>query len=275
MPSSTISEDVAPTSPVATIQVPDVARAFQPRRDWIVHERKYALQAYASASKRAGGVLPENDQTKAWLDRIDGLLKLHEFDFEISPKMRDEAAIDTYLKFMFNDERFHFPQSIQDRARALYEEYEACNWTATGHDNDDDEDDDDDSVDMNNSSPTGLDGNNDPPDILAGNVTIRNAIVKLPPRNDPIWGLRGIMHGVAPKLGKIKTLVIDPRYLRDKRRANVFGHNSLEPGAWFPNQIVALFHGGHGARQGGVYGKRGVGTYSVVVSGSYKEVDRE
>lgn len=272
MTSSSIGEDpasTAPTSPIATINVPDVARAFRPRKEWIIHERKYAVQAYAMQSKRAGRIPPETIQTKEWLQRIDGLLKLHEYDFDISPSMRDETAVDTYLKFMFDDERFHFPQDIQNRARALYEEYEACNWTATteGHDED--------SSDPESSFPTGLDGNNDSTAASVRHVSNQHAIVRLPLKNDPIWGLEGIMHGVAPKFGKMKTCILDRRYLAEKRSANVFGHNGLEPGAWFPNQIVALFHGGHGARMGGIHGKIGVGAYSVVVSGKYKDVDKE
>lgn len=272
-----IEEAAATTPPVAIINVPDVARAFQPRKQWIIHERIYAVQAYANLSKRSGCIPQETVQTKAWLKRIDGLLKLHEYDFEISPRMRDEAAIDTYLKFMFDDPRFHFPRDIQDRARALYEEYEACNWTATSVD-------DSEGSDIEESTPDHLDGNNDSTTASsvgagdgarAGDASTRNATVRLPPENDPIWGLEGIMHGVAPKFGKIKTFVIDRRYLKEKRSANVFGHNGLEPGDWFPNQIVALFHGGHGARMAGIHGKVGVGAYSVVVSGSYKEVDKE
>lgn len=267
-----IDEDAATTSSVAIIKVPDVARAFQPRKEWIIHERIYAVQAYANLSKRNGCIPQETVQTKTWLKRIDGLLKLHEYDFEISPKMRDQAAIDTYLKFMFDDPRFHFPQDIQDRARALYEEYEACNWSAIAVD-------DSESSDIEISTHANLDGNDDSTitsSAGAGNTSTQTtATVRLPPEDDPIWGLEGIMHGVAPKFGKIKTFVIDRRFLNEKRSANVFGHNGLEPGDWFPNQLVALFHGGHGARMAGIHGKAGVGAYSVVVSGSYKDVDKE
>lgn len=266
---SSIDESNAPTSPVAIINVPDVPRAFQPRKEWIIHERIYAVQAYASQSKKAGRVLPDTVQSREWLQRIDGLLKLHEYDFEISPRMRDEARIDTYLKFMFDDERFHFPQDVRDRARALYEEYESCNWTAAT------EDPEEDSSDSESSSPTGLNGNDDTAAAPVGNAPTQQAAVKLPPISDPIWGIQGIMHGVAPKFGKNKTFVLDRRYLEEKRSASVFGHNGLEPGAWFPNQLVALFHGAHGARIGGIHGKNGVGAYSVVVSGLYKEVDKE
>lgn len=246
-----------------TTRVPDVARAFSARKEWLVRERIYAVQAYAVASKRTGRILTYNVQTKAWLDRIDGLLSLHEYDFEISPKLRDEAAIDTYLKLMFDDERFHFPQEIQNRAKALYEAYEACNWTSAIELNENDSEgfdiDDISAARLNKAIPSA---------VPYGNVTI-----KQPPHNDPVWGLNGIMHGVLPRFGKIKTVALDRRF--EKRSANVFGHNGLQPGDWFPNQMVTLFHGGHGARQGGICGKNGVGAYSVVVSGQYKDVDEE
>lgn len=256
--------------PVFIIDIPDVARAFQSRKEWIVQERIYAIQAYAGLSMRKGGIPQETVQTKTWLERIDRLLKLHEYDFEISPRMKDEAKVDIYLKFMFDDCRFHFPQDFQDRAKALYDEYETCNWTtATGEDNE--------ISDVEVSTLAGLDGNDDSIATAssAGAASTRLVTVKLPPENDPIWGVQGIMHGIAPKFGKVKVFVIDRRYLNEKRSANVFGHNGLEPGDWFPNQIAALFHGGHGARMAGIHGKVGVGAYSVVVSGAYKGVDEE
>lgn len=268
--STSNGEGTANIPPVSIIDVPDVARAFQPRKEWIVHERIYALQAYAGLSMRKGGIPQETVQTKEWLERIDRLLKLHEYDFEISLKMRDEAAVNTYLKFMFDDPRFHFPQNIQDRAKALYEEYEACNWTtATGEDSE--------TSDVGLFTPAGLDGNDDSTATAssAKDASPRPITVRLPPENDPIWGVAGIMHGIAPKFGKVKVFVLDRRYLNEKRSANVFGHNGLEPGDWFPNQIAALFHGGHGARMAGIHGKVGVGAYSVVVSGAYKGVDKE
>jgi hypothetical protein len=59
-------------------------------------------------------------------------------------------------------------------------------------------------------------------------------------------------------------------YLLDKaaqRPANVFGHNSLQVGAWWPLQICALRDGAHGSRMGGIYGKIGEGAYSIILSG--------
>lgn len=83
------------------------------------------------------------------------------------------------------------------------------------------------------------------------------------------------MHGIA--LGtnlrtRRKSKVIDKSY--QSRRADVFGHNGLTPGDWFPVQLCALFRGAHGAPQAGIYADAR-GAYSVVVSGMYSTLDRD
>jgi hypothetical protein len=59
-------------------------------------------------------------------------------------------------------------------------------------------------------------------------------------------------------------------YILDKhaqRPFNVFGHNNLKVGQWWPLQICALRDGAHGARMGGISGRKDDGAYSVVISG--------
>ena len=51
------------------------------------------------------------------------------------------------------------------------------------------------------------------------------------------------------------------------RPSNVFGHNGLVVGQWWPYRICALRDGAHGATQGGIAGSAKTGAYSVVVSG--------
>lgn len=51
------------------------------------------------------------------------------------------------------------------------------------------------------------------------------------------------------------------------RPCNVFGHNGLVVGQWWPYRICALRDGAHGATQGGIAGSAKTGAYSVVVSG--------
>ncbi|KAL2753149.1 hypothetical protein ACRALDRAFT_1072880 [Sodiomyces alcalophilus JCM 7366] len=96
-----------------------------------------------------------------------------------------------------------------------------------------------------------------------------------PHRNDPIFGDRGIMHGVVYKRGPPRTWCMDPRFLHEKRAAQVAGHNGLSVGDWWPMQIVALFNGAHGMIQGGISGHQSYGVYSVVVSGYYADLDKD
>jgi len=62
---------------------------------------------------------------------------------------------------------------------------------------------------------------------------------------------------------------------RAKRPADVFGHNGLRVGAWWPLQICAVRDGAHGAVMGGIYGKRDKGAYSIVVAGGSGYDDRD
>ncbi|KAF8427743.1 PUA-like domain-containing protein [Tirmania nivea] len=65
---------------------------------------------------------------------------------------------------------------------------------------------------------------------------------------------------------------LDPRYT--KKPADVFGHNGLRVGDWWPFQTFALKDGAHGSKMGGIYGRTNLGAFSVVVSGGiYEEND--
>lgn len=99
-------------------------------------------------------------------------------------------------------------------------------------------------------------------------------VIRKPPSGHPIWGVNGIMHGIATT-GKNNTMCLNPDYKDKKRRADVFGHNDLDVGKWFPCQLSALFNGGHGSAQGGIYGSKDNGAYSVIVSGTYRGLDKD
>jgi len=86
------------------------------------------------------------------------------------------------------------------------------------------------------------------------------------------------MHGFYLRAGRARRYDFDPRYLSQKRRANHFGHNNLQPGAWWPLQIVALYHGAHGNPFKGIYGNPTDGAFSVVISGAsatYHDLDTD
>jgi len=82
--------------------------------------------------------------------------------------------------------------------------------------------------------------------------------------------MRGIIIGRGNQGTKIYKL--DPRY--PKKPADVFGHNGLRVGDWWPFQTFALKDGAHGSKMGGIYGRTNLGAFSVVVSGGiYEEND--
>lgn len=265
---ATATGEPAPSPLEAThdeiVNVPRVSRNFEDRKKWIVNESRQSINRFAIASKKVGRVPNLNDPgIQDFLDRAKRLLTLLEHDFQVEPRYRDQANLSDILKLVFDDFRFHFPEDVKDRARALYEDFEANDWGAIDVSQDDDAEDQPASPDS-----TGKSDDQQP----VGNVTMR---ILLPPRDHPIWGVHGIMHGACPVEGRIRTTRLDRRYNAEKRPANVFGHNGLQPGAWFPTQLVALFHGAHGARMAGIHGNVVDGTYSVVVAGMYEDVDEE
>lgn len=244
------------------VDVPKVPRNFEARKKWIVDESRLSVTPFAVASKNLGKVPSlENPRYQDLLSRANRLLTFLEHDFQVSPRYRDEANLSSILKIIFDDDRFHFPDDLKQRARALYEDFENNDWAAA---------DVDDNAEEQPASPdnTGNTGNHAP-------VATVHVHIRLPPTDHPIWGIAGIMYGVCPKFGSRLDIVLDRRYLRDKRKANIFGHNGLRPGAWFPTQLVALFHGAHGASQAGISGNIVDGAYSVVVAGTYENIDKE
>jgi hypothetical protein len=104
---------------------------------------------------------------------------------------------------------------------------------------------------------------------------LATTIVRPPPRHYPIFGIDGIMHGVALKIGaRRKDYILDSHY--PKREAKVYSHNGLQVGDWWPMQLLALFHGAHGARMGRIAGNAETGAYSVVTAGGpYEDLDQD
>ena len=85
----------------------------------------------------------------------------------------------------------------------------------------------------------------------------------LPALDDP--RVQTIMHNISlTKGGRRVYRILDKSVARP---CNVFGHNGLTVGQWWPYRICALRDGAHGATQGGIAGSVEIGAYSVVVSG--------
>lgn len=85
------------------------------------------------------------------------------------------------------------------------------------------------------------------------------------------------MHCLALKPGNKITYIIDPRYGHRKRYPKVFGHNGIEPGMWWPYQMLAHFWGAHGSPMSGITGDPKQGAFSIVISGSssYSSMDQD
>lgn len=86
---------------------------------------------------------------------------------------------------------------------------------------------------------------------------------ELPALND--LNVQSVMHNTVLTGGRRRVYRI-----LDKSAAwpcNVFGHNGLVVGQWWPYRICALRDGAHGATQSGIAGSAKTGAYSVVVSG--------
>ena len=85
----------------------------------------------------------------------------------------------------------------------------------------------------------------------------------LPALDDP--RIQSIMHNISVTNGRRRVYRILDKSVA--RPCNVFGHNGLTVGQWWPYRICALRDGAHGATQGGIAGSVESGAYSVVVSG--------
>ena len=84
-----------------------------------------------------------------------------------------------------------------------------------------------------------------------------------PALDDP--RVQAIMHNISLTNGRRRVYrILDKSAARP---CNVFGHNGLAVGQWWPYRICALRDGAHGATQGGIAGSVQRGAYSIVVSG--------
>jgi hypothetical protein len=87
-----------------------------------------------------------------------------------------------------------------------------------------------------------------------------------------------LLRGIVTRKGKDRSSdSIDPEWAKDpslKIPANYHGQGHLVLGQWWPTQLCAVRDGAHGAPQGGIWGAKGKGAYSIVLSGSgYKDKD--
>lgn len=216
--------------------------------------------------KKIGGGGPDpntvNAEVKAWLSRLELFLQWLE-TIDISPALNERTKIGQALQLIFGKPEFYFEEITREKARSLYEKWQAQNW---GEGEVMEENSDHDA-----NAAISDDNTADSSETTTGTTTI----VRPPPSSHPIFGTGGIMHGVAIKVGPgRKVYVMDSRY--QQRDAKVFGHNGLQVGDWWPIQLLALFHGAHGSGRAGIAGNAETGAHSVVTAGGlYEELDED
>lgn len=203
--------------------------------------------------KKSNGHPEVTFQVQEWLAYLDKFLTWLETKApaRMTPKARDESGgIQGVLEALFNP-AFHFPTDIASRAKKVFDRLEEDSWGGTN-------------------------GGNEV-SIATGSTTVTR---RSPPVDHPIWGRNGIMHGfileeITTEGRTKKRRVFNPEYIHEKRDFRKFGHNGLEPGAWWPFQACALFHGAHGASVAGISGQPEQGAYSIVISGQYEGMDHD
>ncbi|KAK3299652.1 PUA-like domain-containing protein [Chaetomium fimeti] len=205
---------------------------------------------------------------------------------DVSPTLKGYPnRVDDALRALTKEEHSNYmPSSVSRWAAAIYAKFERDNWvvgnptTSTNNANDGAEpksDDDTSSADgteeedNDNAAPAQAQAPAPTPAPIIAAAASTSPALRLPPPSHPIWGTAGVMHGVCLKLRPNgRSYILDPRYAQQKRDAAVFGHNGLTPGAWWPLQIAAYFHGAHGSHIKGIFGTAHDGAYSIVVSGA-------
>ncbi|KAI1427393.1 PUA-like domain-containing protein [Xylaria sp. FL1777] len=172
---------------------------------------------------------------------------------QMTPRIKTSTKVDLALTTLI-DPINNVPEELAKKAEGLFSRYQSESW---GQDDVADED---------------PDGGSNAETLPTAEPTI--GVIELPSANDPIFGVGGIMYGIiVDTSGKRK----DYRFRPDLPRKSfkVYGHNGIALGTWFPFQINALFWGAHGARMGGISGSVTTGAWSIVVAGTYEDLDTD
>ncbi|KAI8627928.1 hypothetical protein F5Y19DRAFT_465543 [Xylariaceae sp. FL1651] len=212
-------------------------------------------------SKDPNGVRPE--KADEFERRIaDGHLYLDWLDLNIdmTPKIKKESHVDKLLTMILETPEWNLPEDMKAKAQKLLDKYQAEEWGQHA---------------VVDEDP--IDGFDGLPSAPSQTVPANEAAVEeitVPGANDPIFGVGGIMYGIMIDTSKKRR---DYRFKPGVQRksAKTYGHNGIALGTWFPFQINALFWGAHGARMGGIAGSVQTGAYSVVVAGTYEDLDTD
>jgi hypothetical protein len=149
------------------------------------------------ATSRNGVINPKkaSENVKAQLLRLELYIQWLETNVEIPPALKERTKIDKVLRLLFDRPDFHFQEKTRDRAPALCEIWNAQNWGEgeVVEDGSDDDRSSDEETAINSKKQKSSSSN-----AIAKRDT---GNIYPPPPNHPIFGLKGIMHGVALKVG--------------------------------------------------------------------------
>jgi hypothetical protein len=261
-----------------SLDLPDLSRTGNSYKEYIEKELIRVIGALGGRSNRGGDTTstPSNEDLQV---RLDSLLNWLETCPDIPPDLKRtkiSPALERVFFPAYVRSQMYFSENFKDRAAAMHQRFA---------DEDTDKDlvveDDGETEDSATETPTS--SATPAASVLKRKRSSATAAadaqhsvrIRLPPLNHPIFGRKGIMKGVAIKRGGRKSYLVNPQYMRDKRRTAVLGDNGLAVGDWWPLQVVALFNGAHGSMMGGISGSKSKGAISIVVSGTYEDLDRD
>ena len=236
--SISVAADGDPSQLGNNLGVPDVADNDASRIAYM-NTQKHAITNLTTRLKK------DKEPLLNTLDNLDMFLAWLKTSLEMTPKIKAETNIDSVLKLIVNPDN-KYGENYVTQATILLGKWESEEY-GKGLLVEDEEEAETPAQSVASASSA--------PNIETATVSIR-----VPPQAHPIYGRNGIMFGVVVvKTSKTTTYRLDTRY--SAKDCKVFGHNDIVPGTWWPMQIVALFHGAHGSRMGGIAGSEQGGAY--------------
>ncbi|KAK2004417.1 YDG/SRA domain-containing protein [Colletotrichum falcatum] len=253
-----------------TITVPVVVDAVS----YVEHVRHKVIGTIGMHAKRNNPVSVPSSELLDRLDQFFNWLETRPWGPEnLLPSTR--VTLESLLKFVWEpakqSHQIYFSGEQKARAKALsaiWGNRDASLFV------DDDDDDDGSLADAAEEAEPATKAK--PAKKPAKDAAVKTMDFRLPPLDHLIFGMLGPMCGIAYIIGmKGKIYTYNPEMAGLKRSSHAFGHNGLEPGAWWPMQAAAVFNGAHGSWRGGISGHAGEGAYSIVISGAYKGCDAD
>lgn len=202
---------------------------------------RYRLQKIAKAAKK-DGLSPTGA-----LEIQQIFTKLSTLPWE--PGMYDKSRIEKAVKLVSGPQSI-YGEKITKRAKELVRRWKAGEFSPRPFEDAEDEIDDSDDESFDDGPTTGV----RPAASPSQREVVKDCVARL-------------TQGMIITRGKSGTrqYKLDPRY--NKKPADVFGHNGLNVGDWWPFQSFTLRDGAHGAKMGGIYGRVQIGAFSLVISG--------